>query len=51
MNEQTAWRNFERTGNVIDYLQYKALVGERLRQEEGYAAEHRGTDPQRTEYR
>lgn len=53
MDEKAAWENFERTGSVIDYLQYREVKQQlgALHQEEHDADRYRWPDHQGTEYR
>ncbi len=54
MDEKTAWEAFQRTGSVLDYLEYRAAKERQdthPQQEEGNADRYRWPDRQRTEYR
>ena len=54
MDEQAAWENFQRTGSVIDYLQYRAIYQQnhfQSPQEDVYADQHRRPDHPGNEYR
>lgn len=54
MDEKAAWENFQRTGSVIDYLEYRAVKqghDAAPKQEDGNADRYRWPDHQGTEYR
>lgn len=54
MDEKTAWESFQRTGSVLDYLEYRAAKEQRdenPQREEVNADQYRWADRQRTEYR